>query len=89
MQDPETGRSASDLTLLLPWHAAGTLSPAQSRRIDLALDRNSALAHEFANIGCERAEIIAGHESLGAPSPRTLLALFAAIDADAAGEIFR
>jgi anti-sigma factor RsiW len=69
---------------LLPWHAAGTLSARDARRVEDALARDPALARQFAAIREELAETIHLNESLGAPSVRAMDRLFAAIDAEPA-----
>jgi len=70
-----------EIELLLPWHAAGTLSARDSRRVDEALTRDPELARQYGVIREEYAETIALYESLGAPSSsRAMLKLFAAID---------
>jgi anti-sigma-K factor RskA len=77
-QEPE------EIEALLPWHAAGTLSARDARRVEDALARDSALARQYAAIREEYAETIALNESLGAPSVRAMQKLFAAIDAEPA-----
>ncbi|WP_407175833.1 hypothetical protein [Bradyrhizobium sp. STM 3562] len=72
----------SDIELLLPWYAAGTLAARDARRVEEALARDPDLARQFAVIREEYAETIAVNESLGAPSGRPLQKLFAAIDAE-------
>ena len=71
-----------EIEALLPWHAAGTLSARDSRRVEDALARDSELAKQYAVIREEYAETIALNESLGAPSSRAMAKLFAAIDAE-------
>src|SRR3954451_19814383 len=71
-----------EIEALLPWHAAGTLSARDSRRVEEALARDPALARQYAAIQEEYAETIALNESLGAPSARAMQKLFAAIDAE-------
>jgi anti-sigma factor RsiW len=78
-------REPSEIELLLPWHAAGTLSARESRRVDEALARDPELARQYAVIREEYAETIDLNESLGAPSARAMQKLFAAIDAEPAG----
>lgn len=75
----------SEIELLLPWHAAGTLSPRDARRVDEALARDPELARQYAAIREEYAETIALNESLGAPSGLAMQKLFAAIDAEPEG----
>lgn len=73
-----------DIEALLPWHAAGTLSARDTRRVEDALLRDPSLAKQYAAIQEEYAETIALNESLGAPSARAMQKLFAAIDAEPA-----
>jgi anti-sigma factor RsiW len=73
-----------EIEALLPWHAAGTLSARDARRVEEALARDPALARQFAAVREEYAETIALNESLGAPSARAMQKLFAAIDAEPA-----
>jgi anti-sigma-K factor RskA len=74
----------SDIEALLPWHAAGTLSARDSRRVEEALAQDPVLAKQYAVIREEYAETIALNESLGAPSARAMHKLFAAIDTEPA-----
>jgi anti-sigma factor RsiW len=73
-----------DIEALLPWHAAGTLSARDTRRVEDALLRDPALARQYAAIQEEYAETIALNENLGAPSSHAMQKLFAAIDAEPA-----
>src|SRR6266513_1139204 len=72
----------SEIEMLLPWHAAGTLNARDARRVDEALARDPELAKQYAVIREEYAETIHLNESLGAPSARAMQKLFAAIDAE-------
>jgi anti-sigma factor RsiW len=74
----------SEIEMLLPWHAAGTLNPRDTRRVEEALARDPELARQYAAIREEYAETIDLNESLGAPSARAMRKLFAAIDAEPA-----
>ncbi|WJR80726.1 hypothetical protein [Bradyrhizobium sp. NP1] len=74
----------SDIEMLLPWHAAGTLNARDARRVEEALARDSELARQYAVIREEYAETIRLNESLGAPSARAMQKLFAAIEAEPA-----
>ena len=74
----------SEIEVLLPWHAAGTLNARDARRVDEALARDAELARQYAVIREEYAETISLNESLGAPSARAMTKLFAAIDAEPA-----
>jgi anti-sigma factor RsiW len=73
-----------EVEALLPWHAAGTLSARDARRVDEALARDPKLAKQYAVIQEEFAETIHLNESLGAPSARAMQRLFAGIDAEPA-----
>jgi anti-sigma factor RsiW len=74
----------SEIEMLLPWHAAGTLNARDARRVDEALARDPELAKQYAAIREEYAETIHLNESLGAPSVHAMQKLFAAIDAEPA-----
>jgi hypothetical protein len=74
----------SEIELLLPWHAAGTLNARDAKRVEEALARDPALAKQYAALQEEYAETIGLNESLGAPSARAMQKLFAAIDAEPA-----
>ena len=75
-------REPSEIEMLLPFHAAGTLSARDVRRVEDALASDPELARQYAVIGEEYAEAISLNESLGAPSVRAMQKLFAAIDAE-------
>ena len=72
----------SEIEMLLPFHAAGTLNARDARRVDEALASEPALARQYAVIREEYAETIHLNESLGAPSARAMQKLFAAIDGE-------
>jgi hypothetical protein len=74
----------SEIEMLLPFHAAGTLTARDARRVEEALARDPDLARQYAVIREEYAETIHLNESLGAPSARAMQKLFAAIDAEPA-----
>jgi hypothetical protein len=74
----------SEVEMLLPWHAAGTLNARDARRVDEALARDPELARQYAAIQEEYAETIDLNESLGAPSARAMQKLFAAIESEPA-----
>jgi hypothetical protein len=74
----------SEIEMLLPWHAAGTLNARDARRVEEALTRDPELARQYAVIREEYAETIHLNESLGAPSARAMTKLFAAIDGEPA-----
>jgi hypothetical protein len=77
-------REPSEIEMLLPFHAAGTLNARDARRVEEALARDPDLACQYAVIREEYAETIDLNESLGAPSARAMQKLFAAIDAEPA-----
>ena len=72
----------SEVEMLLPWYAAGTLNARDGRRVEEALASDPELARQYAVIREEYAETIDLNESLGAPSVRAMQKLFAAIDAE-------
>jgi hypothetical protein len=74
----------SEIELLLPWHATGTLNTRDARRVEEALARDPDLAKQYAVIREEYAATVHLNESLGGPPPRAMLKLFAAIDAEPA-----
>jgi hypothetical protein len=71
-----------DIEALLPWHAAGTLSRRDARRVEEALAQDPELARRFALIRDELSETILLNETLGAPSGRAMDRLLASIDAE-------
>ncbi len=77
----------SEIEMLLPWHAAGTLNARDARRVEEALARDPELAKQYAAIRGEYEETIHLNERLGAPSARAMQKLFAAIDAEPAREV--
>jgi anti-sigma factor RsiW len=74
----------NDIEDLLPWHAAGTLDAADSQRVESALANDRELARRYELVREELAQTIHLNETLGAPSPRAMAALFAKIDAEPA-----
>ena len=71
-----------DIELLLPWHAAGTLSQRDKLRVEAALASDPELARRYELVREEFGETIHLNETLGAPSARAMEALFAKIDAE-------
>lgn len=82
MNENEPGRSA--IEDLLPWHAAGTLSPREAAEVETALAADPELARRYDLVREEMAATIHLNETLGAPSPRAMSRLFAAIEAEGA-----
>jgi len=74
----------SQIEMLLPWYAAGTLNARDARRVEEALDHDPEFARQYAFVREEYAETIGLNETLGAPSVRAMQKLFAAIDAEPA-----
>lgn len=74
----------SDIEELLPWHAAGTLSRRDARRVEDALARDPELARRYELVREEFGETIHLNETLGAPSALAMEKLFAKIDAEPA-----
>ena len=73
-----------EIEALLPWHAAGTLSPRDADRVEQALAGDRELARQYELVREELIETIHLNETLGAPSARAMEKLFAAIDAEEA-----
>jgi hypothetical protein len=80
----EAGELPEDVELLLPWHAAGTLSRRDAARVEQALANDNELASRYEMVREELGEAIRLNENLGAPSARAMEALFAKIDAEPA-----
>jgi hypothetical protein len=71
-----------DIELLLPWHAAGTLSRRDAARVEQALANDNELARRYELVREELGEAIRVNESLGAPSACSMNKLFEMIDAE-------
>jgi anti-sigma factor RsiW len=67
---------------LLPWHAAGTLSPREAREVEDAIARDPELMRRYMLAREEMMATVELNEALGQPSPRAMTKLFAAIDAE-------
>jgi anti-sigma factor RsiW len=80
----EAEKLPEDIELLLPWHAAGTLSRRDAARVEQALANDNELASRFEMVREELGEAIRLNETLGAPSARAMQQLFAKIDAEPA-----
>jgi hypothetical protein len=74
----------SEIEELLPWHAAGTLSRSDARRVEQALAEDPELARRYELVRDEFGETIHLNETLGAPSAHAMEKLFAKIDAEPA-----
>lgn len=75
-------REPSEIELLLPWHAAGTLDRRDTQRVEAALAGDPELAHRYEAVREELGQTIHLNETLGAPSPTAMVDLFAKIDAE-------
>lgn len=75
---------AGEIELLLPWHAAGTLSARDAQRVEAALADDPQLARRYELVREELGQTIELNETLGAPSARVMADLFAKIDAEPA-----
>lgn len=75
---------ASEIELLLPWHAAGTLSVRDAQRVEAALADDPELARRYEAVREELGQTIELNESLGAPSACVMADLFAKIGAEPA-----
>ncbi len=78
----EANELPQDVEMLLPWHAAGTLSRRDAARVEQALANDNELASRYELVREELGEAIRLNENLGAPSARAMEALFAKIDAE-------
>src|SRR6186997_3418297 len=80
----EAEKLPEEVELLLPWHAAGTLSRRDAARVEQALANDNELATRYELVREELGEAIRLNETLGAPSARAMQQLFAKIDAEPA-----
>lgn len=80
--DKDKAAEPGDIEALLPWHAAGTLSRRDARRVEEALARDPELARRYDLVREELGETIHLNETLGAPSAQAMEKLFVRIDAE-------
>jgi anti-sigma-K factor RskA len=78
------GPEHQEIEALLPWYAAGTLSPRDADRVEQALAGDRELARQYELVREELVETIHLNETLRPPSARAMERLFAAIDAEVA-----
>jgi anti-sigma factor RsiW len=71
----------SEIELLLPWYAAGTLDPYESQQVERALANDPELAARYEWVRAELAQETLVSEAAGEPSGRDVKTLFAKIDA--------
>jgi hypothetical protein len=74
-------REPSEIELLLPWYAAGTLGEDDAQAVQAAIAADPELARRYEWVRAEFAQETAIGEKLGAPSGRDLRRLFERIDA--------
>ena len=71
----------SEIELLLPWYAAGTLDPRESQQVETALATDPELAARYEWVRAELEQETHVSEAAGEPSGRDVKTLFAKIDA--------
>jgi anti-sigma factor RsiW len=71
----------SEIELLLPWYAAGTLDARESQEVEAALASDPELAARYAWVRAELEQETLVGETAGEPSARDVKTLFAKIDA--------
>jgi hypothetical protein len=71
----------SEVELLLPWYAAGTLEPNEMRQVEAALANDPELASRYEWVRSEFAQETAIGDAAGQPSSAAVKTLFAKIDA--------
>jgi hypothetical protein len=82
-----TQREPSEVELLLPWYAAGTLEPHETRQVEAALASDPELARRYEWVREEFAQEKSIGDAAGGPSPGDLNTLFAKIDASPARRV--
>lgn len=68
---------------ILPWYAAGKLSPDEAAAVEKALAQDPELRAHLTRIEEEREVVVQANEAIDAPSRRMADRLFAAIEAEA------
>jgi hypothetical protein len=71
----------SEIELLLPWYAAGTLDARESQQVEAALAADPELASRYEWVRAELEQETHVSEAAGEPSARDVKTLFAKIDA--------
>ncbi len=74
----------AEISMLLPWYAAGTLSAADSRRVAAAIAHDPELARRLEDIRDEAGETRAVNEAIPAPSRAAADKFFAALEEEQA-----
>lgn len=73
-------REPSEIELLLPWYAAGTLDAGDAQKVEAALAGDPELARRYDWVRAEFTQETAINEKAGAPSAGDVTTLFAKID---------
>jgi anti-sigma-K factor RskA len=81
-RDPGQNIEPGEIEALLPWYAAGTLRRRERQRVEEALRERPELSRDVDLVREELVETIHLNETLGAPPPRVVERLMAAIDAE-------
>jgi anti-sigma-K factor RskA len=71
----------SEIELLLPWYAAGTLDARETQLVEAALAADAELARHYEWVRAEFAQETSINEAAGAPTNHDVKTLFARIDA--------
>lgn len=79
-----TGAGPTDIEMLLPWYAAGTLGRRDAAQVETALADDAELGRQYEFVREELAETIRLNESLSAPTARAGERLIAALAAEPA-----
>jgi anti-sigma factor RsiW len=74
-------REPSEIELLLPWYAAGTLNAGDARKVEAALAADPELASRYEWVRAEFAQETDVNETAGEPPADDVETLFARIDA--------
>jgi anti-sigma-K factor RskA len=74
-------REPSEIELLLPWYAAGTLDAHEAQQVEAALAADPELARRYEWVRAEFAEETSINETAAAPQSLNVTSLFAKIDA--------
>src|SRR5262245_41514722 len=79
----------TEIEMLLPWYAAGTLDRRAAARVEAALAHDVELGWQYEAVRAELAETLHLNESLGAPKARAGERLTAGLVAEAATAVSR
>jgi anti-sigma factor RsiW len=83
MNDSDDTLSGRDeIEALIPWYAAGALTPAEAQRVEAALAGDPELERSYRQALEELGAAVDDNLALGAPSTRAMDKLFASIDAE-------